>query len=75
MTIGPDAEDVNVGKVTAVIWKPTDSLNLNAVAILDFKHGWAAGPNGTIARFVNHAINYRSPQGERQPAASPLPTK
>jgi hypothetical protein len=34
-------------------WKPTDALNLNAVTILDFKHGWAVGPKGTIAIFAN----------------------
>jgi photosystem II stability/assembly factor-like uncharacterized protein len=54
--IGPNGEDVSVSKITAALWKPTDSLNLNAAAILDRKHGWAVGPNGTIARFVDHAI-------------------
>jgi photosystem II stability/assembly factor-like uncharacterized protein len=54
--IGPNGEDVSVSKITAAFWKPTDSLNLNAVAIVDGKHGWAVGPNGTIARFVEHAI-------------------
>jgi photosystem II stability/assembly factor-like uncharacterized protein len=75
VAIGPNGEDVSVGKVSAALWKPTDSLNLNAVAILDFKHGWAVGPHGTIARFVNHEIFYRGPHGDRPPAASPLPTK
>jgi photosystem II stability/assembly factor-like uncharacterized protein len=57
VAIGPNGEDVSVSKVTASLWKPTDSLNLNAAAILDVKHCWAVGPNGTIARFVNHAIS------------------
>jgi photosystem II stability/assembly factor-like uncharacterized protein len=56
VAIGPNGEDVSVSKITAALWKPTDSLNLNAAAILDRKHGWAVGPNGTIARFVDHAI-------------------
>jgi len=52
VAIGPNGE--NVSQVSAAIWKPTDSLNLNAVAILDIANGWAVGPNGTIARFINH---------------------
>jgi photosystem II stability/assembly factor-like uncharacterized protein len=56
VAVGPNGEDVSVSKFAAAIWKPTDSLNLNAAALLDLKHGWAVGPNGTIARFVNHAI-------------------
>jgi photosystem II stability/assembly factor-like uncharacterized protein len=54
MAIGPNGEDVSLSKVMAAGWKPTDSLNLNAAAILGTKHGWAVGPNGTIARFLNH---------------------
>jgi len=46
---------VSVSKVSAAIWKPTDSLNLNAATILDIANGWAVGPKGTIARFVNKA--------------------
>jgi photosystem II stability/assembly factor-like uncharacterized protein len=57
VAIGPNGEDVSVGKTSGTRWKPTDSLNLNAAVILDFEHGWAAGPNGTIARFVNYAIS------------------
>lgn len=56
VAIGPNGEDVSVSKVSAAIWKPTDSLNLNAATILDIENGWAVGPRGTIARFVNHAI-------------------
>ncbi len=54
--LGPSGEDVSVSKVSAALWKPTDALNLNAVAILDILHGWAVGPNGTIARFVNNNL-------------------
>ncbi len=57
VAIGPNGEDVSVGKTFGTRWKPTDSLNLNATIILDVEHGWAVGPNGTIARFVNYAIS------------------
>src|SRR5260370_2336793 len=50
VAIGPNGEDVSVSKVSAAIWKPTDSLNLNAVTILDIENGCAVGPKGTIAR-------------------------
>ncbi len=56
VAVGPSGEDVSVSKVSAALWKPTDALNLNAVAILDILHGWAVGPNGTIARFVNNNL-------------------
>jgi len=56
MAVGPNGEDVSLSKITPAGWKPTDSLNLNAAAILDATHGWAVGPNGTIAHFVNHAV-------------------
>jgi photosystem II stability/assembly factor-like uncharacterized protein len=52
VAVGPNGEDISFDQ--GVHWKPTDSLNLNAVAILDLDEGWAVGPNGTIARFVNH---------------------
>lgn len=52
VAVGPNGEDVT--NDSGVHWKHTDSLNLNAVAILDIGTGWAVGPHGTIARFVNH---------------------
>jgi photosystem II stability/assembly factor-like uncharacterized protein len=58
VTVGPSGEDVSIRKVSATFWKPVDALNLNAVAILDIVNGWAVGPHGTIARFVNNAITY-----------------
>jgi photosystem II stability/assembly factor-like uncharacterized protein len=33
-------------------WKSVSTLPLNAIFALDAQHVWAAGPNGTIARFV-----------------------
>jgi photosystem II stability/assembly factor-like uncharacterized protein len=57
VAIGPSGEDVSLSRVTAAGWEPTDSLNLNAVAILDKRNGWAVGPKGTIARYryMEHA--------------------
>ena len=54
VAVGPNGEDISRSNVTAAIWKPTDSLNLNAAALLDPKHGWAVGPKGTIARYTEH---------------------
>jgi photosystem II stability/assembly factor-like uncharacterized protein len=54
---GPNGEDVSVNRISAARWKPTDSLNLNAVVIRDAGHGWAVGPKGSIVRFVNRAIS------------------
>jgi len=55
VSIGPNGEDVSMRNVSGAGWNPTDALNLNAVAFLDFRHGWAVGPKGTIAIFSNHA--------------------
>ena len=71
VAVGPSGEDISHD--FGVHWKHTDSLNLNAVAFLDIWTGWAVGPNGTVARFVNHygyEIHYRQPPGRQQPAAS-----
>jgi len=68
---GPNGEDLS-GDFGAH-WKHTDSLNLNAAALLDIWTAWAVGPNGTIARFVNHygyEIHYRKPLGHQQPPAA-----
>ena len=47
--VGPSGEDVS--EDGGMHWKNTDSLNLNALAILDIWHGWAVGLNGTIAQY------------------------
>jgi len=73
VAVGPNGEDISGD--FGVHWKHTDSLNLNAVALLDIWTGWAVGPNGTIARFVNrygYEIHYRLPHGRQQPAASAI---
>jgi photosystem II stability/assembly factor-like uncharacterized protein len=48
---GPNGEDIS--EDGGAHWKHTDSLNLNALAILDIWHGWAVGPNGTVAHMEN----------------------
>jgi len=53
ISIGPNGGDVSMRNASGAGWKSTDALNLNAVRILDFKHGWAVGPKGTIASFAN----------------------
>jgi photosystem II stability/assembly factor-like uncharacterized protein len=59
VVVGPNGEDVSLSKISAA-WKPTDSLNLNAVVILDLKKGWAVGPKGTIARYTGNAGVHRN---------------
>lgn len=52
VAVGPNGEDVT--EDSGDHWKHTDSLNLNAVAVLDIGTGWAVGSHGTVACFVNH---------------------
>jgi len=69
--VGPSGEDISLDG--GVRWKRTDSLNLNAVVILDIFNGWGVGPNGTIARFLNHnaaEIRFRHPHGRQPRSAS-----
>jgi photosystem II stability/assembly factor-like uncharacterized protein len=51
VAVGQNGEEVS--RDFGLHWKQTDSLHLNAVVILDLWDGWAVGPEGTIARFVN----------------------
>ncbi len=71
VAVGPSGADISDD--SGVHWKHTDSLNLNAVAILDPKHGWAVGPKGTVARFVDRAIPYRRSRGKRPATPQPAP--
>lgn len=50
VTVGPNGEEIS--EDGGVHWTQTDSLNLNALAIVDAR-GWAVGPHGTIAHLVN----------------------
>ena len=73
VAVGPNGEDISGD--FGVHWKRTDSLNLNAMALLDIWTAWAVGPNGTIARFENrygYEIHYRLPHDRQQPAASAI---
>jgi photosystem II stability/assembly factor-like uncharacterized protein len=51
VAVGPTGEDITTDN--GIHWIHTDSLNLNAVTILDANRGWAVGAKGTIARFVS----------------------
>ncbi len=76
VAVGPNGEDFS--NDYGAHWKHTDSLNLNAVTLLDIFTGWAVGPNGTIARFVNHnqyEIHYRHPRSRQKPLPWTLPTR
>jgi photosystem II stability/assembly factor-like uncharacterized protein len=70
VAVGPNGEDFS--NDYGAHWKRTDSLDLNSATLLDVFTGWAVGPKGTIARFVNHKqyeINDRHPNNRHQPAA------
>ena len=72
VAVGPNGEDVSVSKVSAAIWKPTDSLNLNAVTILDIENGWAVGPKGHDRAFRqprNHSLSRQ--RSDPQPPPRP----
>jgi photosystem II stability/assembly factor-like uncharacterized protein len=51
VAVGPNGEDIT--QDFGATWEHTDSISLNAVVILDVDNGWAVGPKGTIARFMN----------------------
>jgi photosystem II stability/assembly factor-like uncharacterized protein len=62
----------NISYDSAIRWNHMHSLNFNSVAFLDFYTGWAVGPGGSIALFVNRVgfdIRYRAPH-DRQPRAA-----
>jgi photosystem II stability/assembly factor-like uncharacterized protein len=61
VAVGPTGGDIT--EDNGVHWKHTDSHNFNAVAISSGQIGWAVGPKGTIARFVDHpARNRQTPE-------------
>jgi photosystem II stability/assembly factor-like uncharacterized protein len=53
--VGPNGEDVSGD--AGEHWKHTDSLDLNALVVVDYFNGWAVGPKGTIARVMNPKRN------------------
>jgi photosystem II stability/assembly factor-like uncharacterized protein len=61
--VGPNGEDIS--EDGGIDWKHTDSLSLNALAILDVSHGWAVGPKGAIAQMEDRK-EYRI-RGEHAP--------
>ena len=57
MAVGPTGEEVSFDM--GAHWQHTDNIPLNALAFANPLNGWAVGPNGTIARFINH-IGYEA---------------
>ena len=53
VTVGTNGTDASLD--LGATWEHTDSIPLNAVAFANPREGWAVGPNGTIARFLNHS--------------------
>lgn len=51
IAVGPNGADVSHDGGAA--WTQSDSLNLNAVAVIGGKEIWGVGPKGTIARMLN----------------------
>ena len=73
VAVGPTGEDVT--EDYGAHWKHTDSLNLNAVELLDIQTGWAVGAHGTIARFINHfqySVRVRPHSDSTRPPASAI---
>jgi photosystem II stability/assembly factor-like uncharacterized protein len=54
IAVGPNGEDFS--EDGGAHWRRTDSLNLNALAVLRYDYAWAVGPNGTIARLKSSPI-------------------
>ncbi len=50
LAVGPTGEDISHDGGER--WTQIDSLNLNAIAVLDEHNIWAVGPKGMIARFI-----------------------
>ena len=50
IVVGPTGEDISHDG--GAHWEGIGSLSLNAISVLDERNIWAAGPKGTIARFV-----------------------
>lgn len=51
IAVGPSGEDIS--RDGGAHWIPAGTLNLNALAALDFRHVWAVGAKGTIARLIH----------------------
>jgi photosystem II stability/assembly factor-like uncharacterized protein len=67
--VGPNGEDIS--EDGGIHWKHTDSLNLNALAILDVSHGWAVGPTGAIVQMENRKeYRIRDERAPRSDAAA-----
>ena len=52
IAVGTSGEDISTDQ--GAHWTPTGDLDLNAVVVVDSRNAWAVGPNGTIARWIDH---------------------
>ncbi len=57
VTAGPSGEEFSDDQ--GIHWTPTDSIELNAIAILDPQNGWAVGRHGMIARLNSDRLPNR----------------
>ena len=57
VAVGPTGGDIT--EDNGAHWKHTDSHSFNAIAISSGQTGWAVGPKGAIARFIDHAAKNR----------------
>ena len=62
ISVGPGGGDYT--EDSGMHWRHADSRHLNAVAISGNKDGWAVGPKGTIARFIDRGVKNRRPTEE-----------
>lgn len=63
--VGPNGEDISDDG--GAHWTRTESLNLNALAVLRYDYAWAVGPTGTIARLKTWPVmelRYRRERGD-----------
>jgi hypothetical protein len=51
IAVGTSGSDASLDD--GATWKPLDRQNYNSVAFTPTGEGWAAGPHGRIARFLN----------------------
>ena len=50
VTVGPNGAEISSDGLQ---WKHTDTVNLNAISFQNGQ-GWAVGPKGTVAHFMDH---------------------
>jgi photosystem II stability/assembly factor-like uncharacterized protein len=51
VAVGPNGEDVSEDR--GVHWEHSDTLDLNAFAVVGYPEGWAVGPTGAVVRVID----------------------